>query len=82
MIGRRRDGVPTEALQPGDYKLEDGAQVVFRDPKGNIGRVRQPTWKITVHPDRSVTVSPAIHVNKGERNEWHGYLERGVWRNA
>ena len=33
---------------------------------------------VTEHEDRTITVSPSILVT-GE-DEWHGYLERGIWR--
>lgn len=34
---------------------------------------------ITEHEDGTITVSPSILV-RGHDGEWHGYLERGVWR--
>lgn len=34
---------------------------------------------VTEHEDGTITVSPSILVSDGQR-EWHGYLERGVWR--
>jgi hypothetical protein len=35
---------------------------------------------VTVHDDKTITVSPSILVTGG--GEWHGYLERGVWRSV
>lgn len=33
------------------------------------------------HEDKTITVSPSILVGQGTTNTpWHGYLERGVWR--
>lgn len=33
---------------------------------------------VTEHEDGTITVSPSILV--GGEGGWHGYLERGVWR--
>jgi hypothetical protein len=34
---------------------------------------------VTEHEDGTITVSPSILLNDG-RKIWHGYLERGIWR--
>lgn len=38
------------------------------------------THSIVEHEDGTITVSPSILVTGGE--EWHGYLERGIWRSC
>lgn len=46
--------------------------------------------KVEEHEDGTITVSPSIRIsrsigkgaNKTEVELWHGFLERGVWRNA
>lgn len=40
----------------------------------------EPEWEISLEPDGSVTVSPSIDSKGGV--DWHGWLERGVWRDA
>lgn len=30
--------------------------------------------------DGTITVSPSILISHWEGRSWHGYLERGVWR--
>ena len=37
--------------------------------------------KVTVHDDGTITVSPSILIDEGDK-QWHGYLEKGVWRDA
>ncbi len=35
---------------------------------------------ITEHEDKSITVGGSIAVNNGDGLTWHGWLDRGVWR--
>ncbi len=35
--------------------------------------------EVIEHEDGTITVSPSILVT-GHDGQWHGYLERGVWR--
>jgi hypothetical protein len=35
---------------------------------------------VVEHEDGTITVSPSILVTQGEGRQWHGYLERGIWR--
>lgn len=35
---------------------------------------------VTEHEDRTISVSPSILTRRGHASSWHGYLERGVWR--
>ena len=40
--------------------------------------------EVTEHEDGTITVRPSILIEyplqSGEKKRWHGYLERGVWR--
>ncbi len=47
------------------------------DPRGEIGRIE--THTVVEHEDGTVTVSPSIAPRPGT-DGWHGYLERGIWR--
>ena len=70
-----------DQVKAGDYfRQRDGGWFVMA-PSGEQGSVRAPGWTITEHEDRTITVDPSIWFNK-ERNGYHGYLERGVWRKA
>ncbi len=74
------DIVPS-AFAPGDYALaRQGARLYFTLPNGGFASITRQLWSIDEQPDGSITVSPSIYYNRGEPDEWHGYLERGVWR--
>jgi hypothetical protein len=48
-------------------------------PNGMCGNLSGHS--VVEHDDGTITVSPSILVNKGEGNvSWHGYLEKGIWR--
>lgn len=38
--------------------------------------------RVVEHDDGTITVSPSIMVSQGQPDQWHGFLERGVWRLA
>lgn len=89
--GRRVETIAeiyAEDAEPGVYCLArnedtDPPTVVlwFRDPAGHLGRVSKHA--ITEEPDGTVTVSPSILATTADHgHDWHGYLERGVWREA
>jgi hypothetical protein len=84
VIGRRlKDG--DESFAPGDYGKVRGVWHA-RPPKGNLGGLANHT--VTEHEDGTITVSPSILITShksgtaGETTVWHGFLERGVWREA
>lgn len=76
MQGRSRpaDTKPWD-LEPGDYCVRNGVAWV-KLPNG-AGPSRLEGWGLTEHDDGTITVSPSILDNG---SGWHGYLERGVWR--
>jgi hypothetical protein len=71
-------------LEPGDYCSWHG--VFFcATPNGLQGSLAKHL--ITEHEDGTITVSPSILVRgtlgtDPRKLEWHGYLERGVWRSC
>jgi hypothetical protein len=78
VIGRRRrSNTRPWNLKAGDY-CKRGSHWWVCLPSG-VGPSRLDGWKITEHDDRTITVSPSIH-DVGTPNGWHGFLERGVWR--
>lgn len=96
MKGRRVADVdnprePHPRLEPGDYRRtrhpsRPGEWVWECRPPGDLPESIQG-WlgnhEITEHEDGTITVSPSILIRStwaGERVEWHGYLERGAWR--
>lgn len=79
--GRRRpDGTLPHELAAGEYALaNEYAQTVWVcSPDGEPGHVTAPIWTVEVHDDETVTIDPSIWWNKPDG--WHGYLQRGVWR--
>lgn len=67
------------------YKLEPGAYTEYNDcwygrtPNGYLCNLS--SHEVTEHDDGTITVSPSIRVTDTKQQEqWHGYLEHGVWR--
>lgn len=71
---------------PGGYcpvtSVDTGKLVLWiKDPVGHVGRC--VTHTITEHEDGTVSVSPSILATIADHgHDWHGYLERGVWRSV
>lgn len=68
-------------LAAGDYGMDprDGHWKA-RPPGGKISSGDLSQHEVTEHPDGTITVSPSILVEQPPIGAWHGYLERGVWR--
>jgi hypothetical protein len=52
-------------------------------PNGQRGFISGERHKITEHEDGTITVQPSIlhHGLKDKpETQWHGFLERGIWR--
>jgi hypothetical protein len=49
-------------------------------PNGHGANLSRHT--VTEHEDGTITVSPSILVSDRTGQLWHGFLERGVWREA
>ena len=53
-------------------------------PNGHLGMLSQHT--VTEHEDGTITVNPSILISASNPSRgvhvelWHGFLERGVWR--
>lgn len=62
-------------LREGDYgKTVEGVWMA-RPPGSHAGDLRN--HDIIEHEDETITVSPSILAE-----DWHGYLEHGVWRSV
>jgi hypothetical protein len=92
MQGKRYEDVPDayephERMEPGGYRRVNygsgfGWQWEIVDPTGTIGRLQDHT--IEEHEDGTITVAPSIARDPSSGlmhgEGWHGWLERGVWR--
>jgi hypothetical protein len=76
MQGKRVDW-PEGLMNPGEYAKHEGVwyAVTPNDHYANLA-----AHSVTEHEDGTITVSPSIRVYDTERDLWHGFLERGVWR--
>jgi len=72
------DQYPFPRLQPGDYgKDVDGVWHCWPPAEPGPGCLAKHT--VVEHEDGTITVSPSILISN-HKGSWHGYLERGVWR--
>jgi hypothetical protein len=92
--GRARPNTAPWHLEAGDYCVrvdsDSGERIAWVvTPNGN-GPARLETWDLTEHDDGTITTHPSILAHPTSRlgaddqpedvPGWHGYLERGVWR--
>lgn len=80
--GTRRDLVDSSViLEPGEYgkHYSDGTWLA-RPPNPDILMGNLGDHDVTEHDDGTITVSPSILIKQWNGKQWHGYLERGVWR--
>jgi hypothetical protein len=87
--GRRVEGFG-DLERPGDYSFASGILWAVlptgshaRLPSQNHGQQGEAEWTIREEPDGTVTVDPSIRqhpINAAGIPGWHGYLERGTWR--
>lgn len=61
------------AMAPGDYCKDKDGRWWIRAPRRSMGVLDSHT--IIEHADKTITVSPSIL-----SDDWHGFLEQGVWR--
>ena len=66
----------------GDYWLDENVNEwharVPGAPPGGGGSLAN--HQVVEHEDGTITVSPSIMMAGGDGFTWHGFLERGVWR--
>jgi len=84
MIGRRVHSHAEIFDDPGGAYMSvvsDGRPTwLVKTPNGHLGHLGR--HEVVEHGDGTITVSPSILVSDHTGQLWHGYLERGVWREA
>ena len=82
--GRR---LPDGPMKLGDFHRGDYKKVLYDDgtmhwyallPSCDLALL--DGHSVTEHEDGTITVSPSILMTMGSTQLWHGYLERGAWR--
>lgn len=61
----------------GTYWRDDRGIWMGTTPNGLLCSLAR--HQVTEHDDGSITVSPSILVTDSQKT-WHGFLERGIWR--
>ena len=63
------------SFAPGDYGKDTNGTWMARPPVGSAGHLTD--HEVTEHEDGTISVSPSIL-----SDDYHGFLEHGVWREA
>jgi hypothetical protein len=81
MIGRRIDFEEEDRLPllEGDYGKDSQGIWYAVPPNFKVGYANLSKHKVIEHEDKTITVSPSILV-QNHIQKWHGYLEKGIWR--
>ena len=67
--------------QAGDYGQDEYGVWWAWVPCKGATQAKISSHAVTEHEDGTITVSPSILMDFGAHGvTWHGYLERGVWR--
>ena len=66
-----------DMLKPGEYARRGG---IWHGcvPSGLLANLG--AHQVVEHDDGTISVKPSILVSDGQGAQWHGYLERGIWR--
>lgn len=63
---------------PGEYAKWIDGNWFCRTPNGMV--VDLSRHDVVEYEDGTISVSPSILATRWDNVSWHGYLERGVWR--
>lgn len=83
IVGVRRDlGEDEYAMNMGEYGKVLDIEGVWMCcvPATGFSSGTLGNHQVTEHEDGTITVSPSIISYGQNGKQWHGYLERGVWR--
>ena len=84
MQGRRLYSPKYQDCEAGDYwlnELRTPPVWELRSPNGHLGSLGN--HDVVEHEDGTITVSPSILISNPQQGElYHGFLEKGIWRDA
>jgi hypothetical protein len=81
MQGKRHDLTENDfILEMGEYGKDSDGKWYMRPPVSGFGMGSLGLHTITEHEDSTITVSPSILCAGHHDRQWHGYLEKGIWR--
>lgn len=78
-------------MQPGAYgratnpNIKPGSAASWWEvtaPDGSMGVLSPELHTVTEHEDGTITVHPSIDFSKRRAGAFHGWLQRGVWRDC
>ncbi len=78
-MGRRVPDCEPHLLKVAEYTKHNEIWYA-RAPSGLVANLAN--HQVQEHDDGTISVTPSILVTISGNGTWHGYLERGVWRNA
>jgi len=80
--GKRHDIGEDEwyLLEEGEYGKTPDGKWYCHVPAPGFGAGGLGKHEVTEHEDGTITVSPSILCDMGNGSVYHGFLERGVWR--
>lgn len=70
------------AMEQGDYGKSPDGKWYCRVPAPRFGTGGLAKHQVIEHEDGTITVSPSILCTGYDGQQWHGYLEKGEWREA
>jgi hypothetical protein len=81
MQGKRHDLTEDDfILEMGEYGKDSDGVWFMRVPEKGFGMGNLKLHTVVEHEDGTITVSPSILCTGHFDRQWHGYLERGIWR--
>ena len=78
MTQGRRIAWPEGIGARGDYMQHASGTWYAMTPNGYLANLA--AHDVIEHEDGTITVSPSILVRNHDGEQWHGFLDRGVWR--
>ena len=83
IVGVRKDRLDDSIFLPGEYGKISNGDFYGCAPGDEDMMCNLRGHNVIEHEDGTITVSPSILITTGRstgRKQWHGYLEKGVWR--